>query len=102
MEIGKRPKCGEIAYTDAEIREIVAAIWDTVNEVTANLYDIQGRPIFIRFRDISPLERNRGFEGLKHRIETEGLQGYIDRKRPAWGEEATDEVIRMLEGRGLL
>ncbi|MBT9148516.1 MAG: hypothetical protein DDT32_02290 [Syntrophomonadaceae bacterium] len=89
-------------YTDSEIKEIVAEIWDTVQEVTATLFDRRGGAIFTRFHSLSDSQQKEGFLGLKHKIETEGLQGYINRKRPAWGEKATNAVIRMLEGRDLL
>lgn len=90
------------SYTDAEIREIVALIWDTVESTNANIFGGYGQPIFTRFETLTPGEQEQGFQGLKDRIQRETLRGYINRKRDSWGERAYTAVLYVLEARGLI
>lgn len=88
--------------TDDQIKEATALIFDTVGRITATVFDGRGLAISRTFDSLTPDEQQQGVQGLKVRIENEGLRDYIDRKRPDWGSQATDRVIEVLSSRGLL
>ena len=84
--------------TDKDIREAMALIFDTVGRARANVF-AGLRPMYREFSSLSPAEQEQGFQGLKDRISKEGLQGYVNRKREAWGEQATQAVIDALKAK---
>ena len=88
--------------TDAQIREASRVIFDTVQVQTATVFGRLGQPMVKRFADLTPSEQEQAFRGLKDRIQREGLDGYIRRKRSAWGDRATDAVLGALKARRLL
>lgn len=90
------------ALSDMQIKEAMAVIYDTVQAETVVIYDVRGQPIFTRFANLSAALQTQGFEGLKDRIQREGLSGYIQRKRSTWGDNATNAVIRNLKARRLI
>jgi len=89
-------------YRDEQIREIAGIIFDTVECTNATLYDGRGSPICPLFKTLSPSQQVQAFEGLKSRINTEGLQQYIQRKQLIWGKAATDRVLENLKSRSLI
>lgn len=89
-------------YTTNEIIRITQDIFDIVECTNATLFDGGGLPICPRFEHLTKEQKETAFEGMQVRIEREGLQNYIERKRGAWGTSATEAVIEHLLTRGLL
>ncbi|KKL97642.1 hypothetical protein LCGC14_1832430 [marine sediment metagenome] len=94
-------KEGSRRYTDAEIAEITGSVHDTVARETSTV--IAGfRPMYTKFEHLPAAQLNQALEGMKQRIENEGLEGYIARKRKDWGDGATNAALQELKRKGLL
>jgi len=75
-------------------------------------YDAQARrraptlfaftPIHTSWGDLTQGLRDESIRGLQERIEREGLEGYLERKRAVAGDELTEEIVRGLEDQGYL
>ena len=88
-------------YTEAEIAEITRSVHDTVASETATVF-AGLRPMYTKFEDLPAAHLNQALVGMKQRIENEGLEGYIARKRKDWGDRATNAALQELKSKGLL
>lgn len=77
------------SYTPPELADIARIFYDTNSAKRA-------------WEDLSQAQRDEAIEGLRVRIEREGLLGYLERKRPAAGDELTNSIITQLRAKGYL
>ncbi len=88
-------------YTEAEIAEITRSVHDTVTRETGPLF-VGLRPMYTEFEHLPAAQLEQALESMKQRIENEGLEGYIARKRKDWGDRATNSALQELKSKGLL
>ncbi|MBA7649414.1 hypothetical protein ES703_57211 [subsurface metagenome] len=87
-----------------ELHKIAKIFYEITAPRTCNVFATYPcpRPLYTPWADIAPEVKKQTVEGLKSRIEKEGLRGYLERKRPLVGSEITDEIIRTLNREKLL
>jgi len=88
-------------FTPQELADIARIIYEATAAKTATVFTPAG-PLYTRWWDLPPGQREQAVEGLRQRIEREGLLGYLERKRPAAGDELTDSIVRRLQEEGYL
>jgi len=59
-------------------------------------------PLYTSWESLAQSQRDETIRGLQERIEREGLEGYLERKRPEVGDELTEEIVHELERQGYL
>lgn len=89
------------SYTTSELDDIARIFYDTSSAKRATTF-AGLRPLYEKWEDLSQAQRDEAIEGLRVRIEREGLLGYLERKRPAAGNELTDSIITQLKAKGYL
>ena len=93
---------GKKEYTGKELYQIAAVFFDITSRKTCNVFDGKGMPFCKSFSDLDEPTKRQTVDGLKSRIDREGLDGYLERKRPQVGDETTNSIISALRKKGLL
>jgi len=88
-------------YAPPELAEIAKGFYEITARTTATVYTPTG-PMYTRWENLTQEKRDQTIEGLKTRIEREGLRGYLERKRPVAGDTLTEEIISELKHEGYL
>lgn len=98
----KRKKAGreKRSYTRSELTEMAKIFYEVQMRQTATIY--AWTPIYTSWKNLTPDERDRAVQGLKERIELEGLVSYLERKRPRVGDAVTNEIISELKRQSYL
>ncbi len=89
------------AYTPSELADIAEIFYETTGIKTATVF-AGLHPLYKKWQDLTQSERDQTIEGLRVRIEREGLLGYLERKRAAAGDELTNSIIAQLTAKGYL
>lgn len=89
------------AYTPSELADIARIFYETMGIKTATVFTSTG-PLYGKWENLTQPQRDQAIEGLRVRIEREGLLGYLERKRPAAGDELTNSIIAQLRAKGYL
>lgn len=97
---GKPPTRPRV-YTPSELAEITKVFYEAQARRRATIY-AGLTPVYTRWEDLTQSQRDEAIRGLQERIEREGLEGYLERKRPVVGDELTEEIVHELERQGYL
>ncbi|MBA7696188.1 hypothetical protein ES703_104831 [subsurface metagenome] len=87
-------------YTPPELAEIAKVFYEVQTRRRATVYT--WFPIYTSWENLAQSQRDEAIRGLQERIEREGLEGYLERKRPVVGDELTEEIVHELERGGYL
>jgi len=87
-------------YTLLELAGIAEVFYAAQARGRATIYTFT--PVYTSWGGLTQSQRDEAIRGLRERIEREGLEGYLERKRPVVGDELTEEVVRGLERQGYL
>lgn len=87
-------------YTPTELAKIAEIIYNADKRATTTIFDGRGIPIYVKWYQLTDREVNTMIDGLKTRIENEGLDGYFKRIRPR-NPEVVNSMIDSIKSAGL-
>ncbi len=87
-------------YTLPELAGIAKVFYEAQTRRRATVFAFT--PIYTRWDGLTQSQGDEVIRGLQERIEREGLEGYLERKRPVVGNELTEEIVHELERQGYL
>ncbi len=88
-------------YTEDELYEIASVFHDVEARRAPNTF-AGLRPIFVNFHELAASIQKQTVDGLKQRIDTETLPGYLARKKRQVGVDVIKPIEDELRDRGLL
>jgi len=87
-------------YTPRELAGIAKVFYEAQTRRRATVF--AWTPLYTSWESLAQIQRDETIRGLQGRIEREGLEGYLERKRPEAGAELTEEIVHELERQGYL